>query len=213
MRYPQIKSKNVDVTRPKMLKKDLKYLKKPLLNYTPKNYSSRRLNTLRIRVFPFPRNENCNEYYLTKNNKKYICLNSRFLSRNYYASLQYVLHGIAHSFCFLRNDISEEVFCEYVSYSILKEFLKEKGEKFNRRIIKSVMSASPREYNVYFRAGRKLDEKNKDILLKLNSKARNKRLSKKREKMVISRLLKMKKMNEDDSFNKLPELEKGFRKV
>jgi len=213
MRYPEIKIKDVDITRSKQLKKDLLGLKKPILDFIPKNYNPRRLNNLRIRVFPFPRKENCNEYFFTRNRKKYICLNARLLPRNYYASLQYALHGIAHSFCFLNNDISEEVFCEFVSYSILREFLKEKGEKFSRRIIKSVMNASPREYNVYFRAGRKLDEKKKNMLLKMNSKAKNRKLSRKKEKLVFSRLLKLKKINEDDSFDDVPELEKGFKKV
>jgi len=212
MRYPEIKVKDVDITRSKQLKKDLLELKEPILGFIPKNYNLKRLNNLRIRVFPFPRKENCNEYFFKKNNRKYICLDARLLSRNYYASLQYVLHGIAHSFCFLRHDISEEVFCEFVSYSILKEFLEERGEKFSRRIIKNVMNTSPREYNVYFRAGRKLDEKEKNILLKLNSRAKNRKLSKKKEKLVFSRLLKLKKTSED-SFDDVPELEKGFRKV
>jgi hypothetical protein len=74
------------------------------------------------------------------------------------------------------------------------------------------MNASPREYNVYFRAGRKLDKKKKNILLKLNSKAKSRKLSKKKEKLVFSRLLKLKKISED-SFDDAPELEKGFRKV
>ena len=213
MIYSQIKIKDVEITRPKQLKKDLLELKNPLLRFIPKNYNPRRLNTLRIRIFPFPLNENCNEYFSKKKNRKYVCLNARLLSRNYYASLQYVLHGIAHSFCFLKHDISEEVFCEFISYSILREFLKKKGEKFSRRIIKNVMNASPRQYNVYYRAGRKLDEKEKNILLKLNSRAKNRKLSKKREKLVFSRLLKLKKINENDKFDVVPELEKGFRKV
>jgi hypothetical protein len=213
MRFPEIKFKDCEIERPKRLKKDLLELKKPILDFIPRNYNSKRLNTLRIRIFPFPKKENCNEYYFTKKNKKYMFLNSRLMSRNYYASLQYALHGITHSFCYLNHDISEEVFCEFVSYSILREFLKERGEKFTRKVIKSIMNRSPREYNVYFRTGRKLDEKNKNILLKMNSKAKNRKLSKKKEKMVFSRLLKMKKINEDDVFNKLPELEKGFKKV
>ena len=75
------------------------------------------------------------------------------------------------------------------------------------------MNASPREYNVYFRAGRRLDEKEKSILLKLNSKAKNRKLSKRREKQVFSRLLKLKKINENDSFDNPPELERGFKKI
>lgn len=214
MTFPQMKIKNVQVSRPKQLKKDLLVLKNSILDFAPKNYTVHRLNGLRIRIFPFPKEENCNEYFFIKNRKKYVCLNSKLLSRNYYASLQYLLHGIAHSFCHLREDISEEVFCEYVSYSILQEFLKKKGENFRRRIVKSIMNASPREYNTYFRVGRKLVKNEKKLLLKLNSRAKNRKLSKKREKLVFSRLLKLKKLDDnDDSYDEAPELEKGFKIV
>jgi len=213
MIYPQIKVKDANITKSRHLKQDLLNLRESILAFIPKNYDPKRLDNIRIRIFPFPRNENCNEYFFRKNNRKYICLDAHLLSRNYYTSLQYILHGIAHTFCFLKHDISEEVFCEYVSYSILNEFLREKGEKFNRRIIKSMMNASPREYNIYFRAGRKLDKKEKNILLKLNSKAKNRKLSKKKEKQVFSRLLKLKKINENDSFYDIPELERGFKTV
>jgi hypothetical protein len=211
MRFPEIKIKCSQVNRSKQLKNDLLGLKDSILEFSPRNYNNHKLNGLRIRIFPFPREENCNEYFLTKNGKKYVCLNSKLLSKNYYASLQYLLHGIAHSFCHLREDISEEVFCEYVSYSILQEFLKKKGEKFRRRIVKSIMNSSPREYNTYFRVGRKLDEKEKKILLKLNSRAKNKKLSKRKEKLVFGRLLKLKKLDDDDSCDDTSELEKGFR--
>jgi hypothetical protein len=213
MIYSQIKVKDVEITRPKQLKKDLLELKNPLLRFLPKNYSPRRLNTLRIRIFPFSKKENCNEFYIRQKNKKYLCLNSCLLSRRYYSALQYTLHGIAHSFCFLRHDISEEVFCEYVSYSILNEFLKDKGEKFRRRIIRSIMKISGRDYNNYYRAARKLDKKNKDFLKKLNSKAKNKKLSKRKEKRVFSRLLKMRRIDDNDLTDNSLELEKGFRKL
>jgi len=213
MTFPQISVKNTDMNRTKKLKADLSLLKKLILNFTPRNYSSRRFNTLRIRIFPFSRKENCDEFYIIQKNKKYLCLNSHLLSRRYYSALQYALHGIAHSFCFLRHDISEEVFCEYVSYSILNEFLKKKGEKFKRRIIKSVMKVSTKEYNNYYRAARKLEKKRKGFLKKLNSKAKSRKLSKRKEKRVFSRLLKMRKIDDNDSVGNSIELEKGFRKL
>ena len=211
--FPQISIKNTDLNRAKRLKTDLSSLKKIIHNFIPRNYLFKRLNTLRIRIFPFSKKENCNEFYIRQKNKKYLCLNSCLLSRRYYSALQYTLHGIAHSFCFLRHDISEEVFCEYVSYSILNEFLKDKGEKFRRRIIRSIMKISGTDYNNYYRAARKLDKKNKGFLKKLNSKAKNKKLSKRKEKRVFSRLLKMRRIDDNDLTDNSLELEKGFRKL
>jgi len=211
MIFPQMKIKDSDVSRAKQLKNDLFTVKRSILNFAPRNYNLHRLNGLRVRIFPFTKEENCNEYFIINRRKKYVCLNARLLSRRYYAALQYVLHGIAHSFCYLRGGISEEVFCEFVSYSILKEFLEKKGGNFARRIIKSVMKVSSKDYNTYFRAGRKLDGRKKDILLKLNSKAKSKKLSRKKEKQMFSKLLKFKKI--DDSPDDAPELEKGFRRI
>jgi len=213
MRFPQIKIKDVDTTRAKKLKEDLLEIKRSILNFAPSNYTLHRLNGLRIRIYPFPRKESSNEYFIVHKRKKYVCLNSCLLSRRYYSAFQSLLHGIAHSFCFLKHDISEEVFCEFVSYSILREFLKDKGKKFTRRIMKSVMNDSPKEYNSYYRAGRKLERKEKNALVKLNSKAKNRKLSKKREKLVFSRLLKMRRIDDKDSSFDTPELEKGFKRV
>jgi hypothetical protein len=111
----------------------------------------------------------------------------------------------------LRTDISEEVFCEYVSYSILNEFLENKGERFKRRIIKSIMKTSTKEYNNYFRAARKLEKKKKGFLKKLNSKAKNRKLSKWNEKRVFSRLLKLRRINDNDPVDNSIELERGFK--
>jgi hypothetical protein len=213
MKFPQVKVRCEEADRARQLKNDLLELKQAILKYAPRGYATK-LNRIRIRIFPFSREENCNEYFFIKNRKKYVCLNSKLLSKRYYASLQHLLHGIAHSFCFLREDIAEEVFCEYVSFSILQEFLDKKGEKFTRRMIKSVMNASPKEYNTYFRVGRRLDKKEKKLLVKLNSRARNRKLSKRRERLVFSRLLKLKKIEDnDESYEDAPELEKGFRSV
>ena len=213
MKFPQISIKDTDKTRAKRLKNDLFLLKSSITEFMPRNYSKDRLDTIRIRIFPFSRRENCDEFYLIQNNKKYICLNSCLVSRRYYSALQYILHGIAHSFCFLKHDISEELFCEYVSYSILNEFLKGKGMKFKRRIMKSVMKVSTKEYNNLFRAARKLEKKNKGFLKKLNSKAKSRKLSKRKEKQVFSRLLKMRRIDEKDDNFKMLELEKGFKKI
>lgn len=214
MTFPEIKIKSASIDRSRQLKNDLKELKYPILDFAPKNYSVNKLNRIRVRIFPFPKEENCNEYFFIKRRRKYVCLNSKLLSSNYYASLQYLLHGISHSFCHLREDISEEVFCEYASYGILQEFLRKKSEKFRRRIIKSIMNSSPRAYNTYFRVGRKLDRKEGKLLLKLNSRAKNRKLSKRKEKLVFGRLLKLKKLEDNnDSCDDAPELEKGFRTV
>lgn len=211
--FPQISIKKTDRVRARKLKKDLSLLRNSILDFTPRNYSPRRLDTIRIRIFPFSRKENCDEFFIIKGNKKYLCLNSNLLSRRYYSTLQYALHGIAHSFCFLRHDISEELFCEYVSYSILNEFLEDKGEKFKRRIIKSVMKTSTKEYNNYSRAARKLENKKKGFLKKLNSRAKSRKLSKRREKRVLSRLLKMRRIDDNNLIDNSIQLEKGFRKV
>jgi hypothetical protein len=213
MKFPQVSIKNTDTNQAKRLKNDIFFLKKSMISFIPRNYSPERLNTLRIRIFPFSRKENCNEFYIRQKSKKYVCLNSNLLSKRYYSALQYTLHGMAHSFCFLRHDISEEVFCEYVSYSILNEFLNGKGDKFKRRIIKSIMKVSPRDYNNYYRVARKIDKKKKGFLRKLNSKAKNKKLSKKKEKRVFSKLLKMRRLDDNDITDNSIELERGFRKI
>ncbi len=213
MKFPQVCIKNTDLNAAKRLKNDLLFLNKSIIDFIPKKYSISKLNTLRIRIFPFSREENCNEFYITQKNRRYVCLNARLLSKRYYSALQYSLHGIAHSFCFLRHDISEEVFCEYVSYSIINEFLNKKGENFKRRIIQSIMKVSPKNYNNYYRVARKIDEKKKGFLKKLNSNAKNKRLSKRKEKKVFSRLLKLRRIADNDTSDDSIELEKGFKKL
>lgn len=215
MQFPQIKTNDFSVTdRLEQLKGDVGQLKDQILNHAPTGYKRRYLDTVRIRIFKFPQTEDCNEYFVTVGKKKYVCLNSTLLKRRYHAAVQYLLHGIAHSFCYLRDGIAEEVFCEFVSYSILKELLRLKGEKFNRRVLKSIMNTSPKSYNSYFRVGRKLAEKNEKLLLKLNEKARKRRISKKKEERIAHKLLKSKKIvsssSDDDN---IPELERGFKIV
>jgi len=213
--FPQIKIKSkdmVDLNRAKQLKKDLKTLKKDILSYTPSDFNIGKLNRLRIRVFKFSKREGCNEFFIMDGNKKYVCLNSSLLNRRYYAALLHTLHGISHSFCHLKDDIAEEAFCEYVSYSILKEFLKNKGKKFRRKIICGIMRISPKNYNKYYRAARKLEKKSEGIMLKMNSQSKNRKISKKEQRKIFYKLTKVNRLEDDDSLD-MSELERGFRKV
>ncbi len=213
MQFPDMKVKDVDIQRARQLKNDLNSLENKILEFSPKNITKRKLRRLKFRIFTFPKQEDCNEYYFTHRNAKYVCLNANLLKRSYYAALQFTLHGIAHSFCHLKDSIAEEAFCEYVGYSILEDFVGKKGNKIARKAIRSGMRFSKKDYNTYFRAVRKLDKKNPGFLLKLNAKAKNRKLSRKGEKKVIARYLKVKKnFVEDEEFD-LPNLEKGFRKV
>jgi len=212
--FPQIKYKDCDRQLVKNLQDDLLNVKKSILGHSPSDFNKGKLDRIRIRVFRFPRNETCNEFFIVIGNKKYVCLNSSLLKRRYYAGFQHVLHGITHHFSHFRSEIGNEVFCEFVGYSVLKELLEKRGrKKFQRRIMKSVMNASPREYNSYYRIGRKMDKREENVLFRLNSKAKNKKISRKNEKKMFSRLLKTKIKKYDYVIKELPELEKGFRKV
>ena len=213
--FPQIKIKSkdvVDFSNVKRLKKDLKTLKNDILSYTPSNFNTRKLNKLRIRIFKFSRREGCNEFFIIDWNKKYVCLNSSLLNRRYHAALLHTLHGIAHSFCYLKDEIAEEAFCEYVSYSILKEFLKNKGKRFRRKIIRGIMRKSPKNYNKYYRAARKLEKKNEGTMLRMNSQSKNRKISKKEQRKLFYKLTRLSQIDDDDSSD-IPELERGFRRV
>jgi hypothetical protein len=213
--FPQIKIKSKDIideNRVKRLRKDLKKVKKDVLSYTSSNYNSDKLNRLRFRIFKFSKKETCNEFFTIDGNKKYVCLNSSLINRSYYAALFYTLHGIAHSFCYLKDEIAEEAFCEYVSYSIMKDFLKPKGKKFRQRIVRGVMRKSPKNYNKYYRAARKLEKKRPGIMLKINNESRTRKFSKKDQKKLFYKLTKVRGV-EDEDLNYLPELERGFRKI
>jgi len=213
--FPQIKVKSndeIDLSRVKWLKKDLKILKKNILSYAPRNFNSGNLDRLRIRIFKFSRMERCNEFFAIDGNKKYVCLNSCMLNRRYYSALGHTLHGIVHSFCHLKDDIAEEAFCEYVSYSILKEFLDKKGKKFCRKIVRGIMGESPKNYNKYYRATRKLEKKKEGIILKMNSQSKNRKISKKEQRKIFYKLTRLREI-EDDGSPDIPELERGFRKA
>jgi len=208
--FPDIKIKDTDIFLARKLKKDLKWLKSSIMEFSPPDFNIGKLNRLRIRIFKFPKSENCSEFFFIHQNKKYVCLNSSLLHKRYYTGLQYLIHGIAHSFSHFKEEIADEVFCEFVSYSVLKRFLEVKGEKYSRRILKSVMNQSSKQHNSLYRVGRRLEKIEANHLLKLNSRIKNNGIP---EKNILSRLLKSKKTMEKDNFEKIPELEKGFRKA
>jgi len=212
--FPQIKIKSkdvVDLNRVKKLKNDLRTLKKDIISYIPSDFNYGKLKRLRIRIFKFSRQEKCNEFFIINWNRKYVCLNSCLLNRRYHAALLHTLHGIAHSFSHLKDDIGEEAFCEYVSYSILQEFLKKKGNRFRRKIIRGIMKKSPKDYNKYYRAARKLEKKKEGIMLKMNNQSKNRKISKKKQRKLFYKLTKLSQIEDDSS--DIPELEKGFRKI
>ena len=212
--FPQIKIKSkdvIDLSRVKKLRADLKLLKNDILSYAPSDYNSGKLNRLRFRIFKFSRKERCNEFFIIDRNRKYVCLNSCMLNRRYHAALLHTLHGITHSFSHLKDEIGEEAFCEYVSYSILKEFLKDK-KGFRRKIIREIMKKSPKNYNKYYRAARKLEKKNEGTMLKMNSQSKNRKISKKKQRKLFYKLTRVSQIEDYDSGN-IPELERGFRKV
>lgn len=211
--FSDIKVKgNVDLDKARQLQSTLAILQPKFSSFMPKSFNPSGISKAKIRIYPFPKSEDCNEYYTVKNRIRYICLNSHLLERRYYSSLQYLLHGISHSFCFLKDDIAQEVFCEFVSYKILNEFLKSRGENLRRKIVRSVMKISPKDYNSYYRVGRKLDEKKRNFLLKLNAKAKSKKLSKRKERKIFYKLLKQVK-TDDSKKQKLPDLEKKFKAI
>ncbi|HKZ49872.1 MAG TPA: hypothetical protein VJ110_02615 [Candidatus Nanoarchaeia archaeon] len=174
-----------------------------------------KLRSIRFRVYPFSRKEAANELFIKEGNKKYVCLNSALLKRKKWASLQYLLHGIGHSLCHLRDGVGEEVFCEHVGYKALNALLINKSLKERRRILRSVMRASHPEYRTYHRAARRLTESDPDKLIKLNNRAKHRKIAKINEKKVFYRALKARRSHDSEDFddNFSVELEKGFRKL
>jgi len=211
--FPNIKFKDCEIHLVKRLRNDLLSLEDSILGYSPKNFSKSKLGRIRIRLFKFPKNEVCNEFFLIYGNKRYVCLNSTLLKKRYYTALQHVLHGITHHFSQFREEIGTEVFCEFVSYSLLKSLLEKKSKFFERRIIKSVMKNSPKEYNMYYRIGRKLEEKEEGFLVKVNRMVKNRKISQKKERRLFKRLLKGKVDSPNFEIKEIPELEIGFRRV
>lgn len=185
--FPLIKYKDCDEKLIKKLKSDLTGLKESILGYSPSDFNEGKLDRIRIRVFKFSRKETCNEFFIISGNKKYVCLNTSFLKRRYYAALQHLLHGISHHFSHFRNEIADEIFCEFVSYSILDELLEKRGKGFKRRILKSIERQSPKEYNYYYKTAKKLNKIEDRVLLRMNDKIKNGKISKKKEKMFFKK--------------------------
>jgi hypothetical protein len=210
--FPRIKVKQVvNLENVKRLKKDLKGLRTNILNFVPSGFGNRDLNDLRIRVFKFPEKDDCDEFFTTVQNKKYVCLNSDLLNKNYFAGLQYALHGIAHSFCHLSDDVGQEIFCEVVSYDVLRELLKNKSDAFKRRVFQRIMQVSPDDYNTYYRVGRRLEKKRRGFLHRLNDKAYDERISEKDERRIFYKLIRPRTMENDKEI--IPDLEKGFKRI
>lgn len=214
--FPEIRvmAKDLDgLERARRLKHDLMESKEDIMAYAPSDFNYGKLNRLRIRIFKFSRKEGCNEFFTPVGNKKYVCLNACMLNRKYHAAILYMLHGIGHSFCHLRDEVAEEAFCELVSYSVLNKFLGNRGKEFSRRIIRGIMNKSPSNYNIYYRAARKLEKKKPGIMKKLNERAKNRKISKKKVRKIFYRLMKFRKLEKDGEYDKIPELERGFRKI
>lgn len=74
------------------------------------------------------------------------------------------------------------------------------------------MEKSPKNYNKYYRAARKLEKKSEDTMLKMNRRAKNRKISKKEQRKLFYKLTRLSQIEDDDSSD-IPELERGFRKV
>lgn len=206
--------KNMD--RVRRLRKDLALLEKDILLYAPSNFGADKLSRVRIRIFRLPRSEDCGELFIISGNRRYVCLNSYLVnSGGYYNALQYLLHGLAHSFCYLQDEIAEELFCEYVSYSILKRLLEKRGKRFSRMVMRGLMNGSEanKEYKDYYKAAKKLERRKQGIMVRLNTLAKNRKISKRKQRKMLYKLLKVRKYKEGDVSDEIPELERGFRKL
>lgn len=74
------------------------------------------------------------------------------------------------------------------------------------------MKKSPENYNKYYRAARKLEKKSEDTMLKMNRRAKNRKISKKEQRKLFYKLTRLSQIEDDDSSD-IPELERGFRKI
>lgn len=202
---------SVDVVKP--LYNDLLAAEKLILDFAPSTVNIQTLRRNHIRVFKFSRREQAHELFLRRGRKTYVCLNAALLKRKYWAGLQFLIHGISHSFCYLRDDIAQEVFCEHVGYSITDILANAVGIKFSRRIMQSIVRASHPSYRIYYRAARRLDGRNPNMICELNSKARYRGIAKHLESKIVRRALKARRVVGADNTEVHIELEKGFRKL
>ena len=176
----------------------------------PKNFSLKKLRKNRIRIYHFPKTEKASEIFSWHRNSRYVSLRAGLLRKRYWAGLQYLLHGLAHSFCYLRDGISEEVFCENVAFTVLKKLLKNYSPKFRRKILKSVLRITSREYENYYKAAQRLAKRNPKILVGLNAKAQHRHIPIKLEKQIVYRALKGKTSSFEEIEDYKINLERGF---
>ena len=203
-----------DNGRARQIYADLEAVQSSILELAPNNVDSAKLKRNHIRIYPFSKSEPGNEYFIINGRKGYVCLNANILKRRYWAALQFLIHGLAHSFCYLRDEIGEEAFCEWAAYSVIKKLAEQRGEKFCRRILKSIMSLSSQDYRAFYRAAKHLEARNPGCMIKLNNRAKHRKIRKSIEKQIISRALKTKRHKKLDELDySIPELEKGFRKI
>ncbi len=178
----------------------------------PRNFSLKKLRKNRVRVYNFPKTEKASEIFSWQGNSRYVSLRAGLLRKRYWAGLQYMLHGLAHSFCYLRDGISEEVFCEHVAFSVLKKLLKRYSPQFRRKIIKSILRITSTEYSNYYKAAQRLAKRNPKILARLNAKALHRHIPIKLEKQIVYRALKGKTSQFEDLEEYKIDLETGFCK-
>lgn len=217
--FPQIKvmSKDIkDIDRVRRLRRDLRSLKNEILLYAPSNFDADKLSRLRLRIFRLPSSEDCGELFLFTGNRRYICLNSYLVNGgSYYRSMQYLLHGIAHSFCYLQDEIAGELFCEYVSYNILQRLLERRGKKFSRMVMKWLINGNEanKEYTDYYKAAKKLERRKPGVMMRFNTWAKNRKMFRKKQRRMLYKLLKVSRYDAHVDAENFPEMERGFRKI
>ena len=74
------------------------------------------------------------------------------------------------------------------------------------------MKKSPKNYNKYYRAARKLEKRCEGTMLRMNNQSKNRKISKKEQRKLFYKLTRLSQIDDDDSSD-IPELERGFRKV
>lgn len=213
-RFPQLKQKRFE-NRERLLKlqNDLASLKKDILKESPSSFNAKKLRSLRYRVFQFPAKEAAGELYIAQGRRKYVCIDSAIARKSYYGALQFALHGTAHAFSHFRDPIADEAYCEYISYKILSNHLAKRGEKYRRRILRSVMKLSSGDYNTYLRAARRLEGNRPGILRKMNMKAKHRNILKAKETRMFRKYVKHSSLYGPDVDDVHYELEKGFKTV
>jgi hypothetical protein len=213
-RYPSLKYRDFEnKERLVRLKKDLASLKKDILKESPSSFTAKKLKSLRYRVMPFNADESAGELYIMQGRRKYVCIDTKIARKSYYGALQFALHGTAHAFSHFRDPIADEAYCEYISYKILNNHLAKKGERYRRRIMRSIMRLSSPDYNIYLRAARRIEESAPNTLRKMNNKARHRNIVKAKESRIFRKYVKHSSTGDLAKIIVDYELEKGFKTV